>query len=48
VPSVESEPAVDLDDDTAPQPQPPPAPAKPEDDSLLKKAIEVLMKAPTQ
>jgi carboxyl-terminal processing protease len=45
---VESEPAIDLEDETAAQPQPPPAPAKPEDDSLLKKAVEVLMKAPTQ
>ncbi len=48
VPYVESEPVIDLDDDTAPQPQPPPAPVKPEDDSLLKKATEVLMKAPSQ
>jgi hypothetical protein len=48
VPYVESEPAVDLDDETAPQPQTPPASSKPEDDGLLKKALEVLTKAPAK
>jgi carboxyl-terminal processing protease len=51
VPYVESEPFVDQEDETVPQPQPPPpAPKKPEDDTLLKKAIEVLNKldAPKQ
>jgi C-terminal processing protease CtpA/Prc len=45
VPYVESEPTADLEDeaaDTPPRPVTPQAPPKPEDDKLLKKAIEVL------
>jgi carboxyl-terminal processing protease len=45
VPYVESEPTADLEDeaaDTPPRPVTPQAPPKPEDDRLLKKAIEVL------
>jgi carboxyl-terminal processing protease len=47
VPYVESEPSADLEDeaaDTPPKPVTPQAPPKPEDDKLLKKAIEVLTK----
>jgi C-terminal processing protease CtpA/Prc len=47
VPYMESEPSADLEDETAdttPKPVAPQAPTKPEDDRLLKKAIEVLTK----
>ncbi len=47
VPYVESEPTADLEDeaaDTPPRPVTPQAPPKPEDDRLIKKAIEVLTK----
>jgi carboxyl-terminal processing protease len=47
VPYVESEPTADMEDEAAetpPKPVTPQAPPKPEDDKLLKKAIEVLTK----
>jgi|WetSurMetagenome_2_1015567.scaffolds.fasta_scaffold84553_1 carboxyl-terminal processing protease len=50
VPYVESEPTADLEDEAAetpPRPVTPQAPPKPEDDKLLKKAIEVLTKGPS-
>ena len=45
VPYVESEPDSE-DEDQAPHPLAPKAPVKPEDDNLLKKAVEVLTKGP--
>jgi hypothetical protein len=50
VPYVESEPTADMEDeaaDTPPRPVTPQAPPKPEDDRLIKKAIEVLTKGPS-
>ena len=46
VPYVETEPADTEDEAAAPQPMTPAVPTKPEDDNLLKKAIEVLTKGP--
>ncbi len=46
VPYVESEPYSDVDEDAAPQPLAPQPQVKPEDDNLIKKAIEVLAKGP--
>jgi carboxyl-terminal processing protease len=47
VPYVESEPYAETDEDqTTPQPLAPPPQVKPEDDVLVKKAIEVLTKGP--
>ncbi len=48
VPYVESEPYTETDEDqTTPQPLTPQPQVKPEDDNLLKKAIEVLTKGPS-
>jgi carboxyl-terminal processing protease len=46
VPYVETEPADTEDEAAAPQPMTPAVPPRPEDDNLLKKAIEVLTKGP--
>jgi carboxyl-terminal processing protease len=46
VPYVESEPYAEVDEDAAPQPLTPQPQVKPEDDNLVKKAIEVLTKGP--
>ncbi|RPI09766.1 MAG: carboxyl-terminal protease [Acidobacteriales bacterium] len=46
VPYVESEPVFDAEDETPQQPLAPRPVTKPEDDNLLKKAIEVLAKGP--
>ena len=46
VPYVESEPYTDVDEDAAPLPLAPLPQVKPEDDGLIKKAVEVLTKGP--
>lgn len=49
VPLAESEPALEVDEEGAPERQPEPdKPAKPEEDLLLKKALEVLAKGALQ